>query len=173
MPTPFHDDEDSPGLRSYILELQRVSTRLRVVGILTFAFLLLSAGLTVTLLAGDGELFRARLWLIIAQALLSVLTLLSVVFFESTRRHGDALSRVLSDEYQGYFVRTKSRERGEPAETPPNTRVFTNLRFAVSEFASTSELPLAPGRYGPGLYGVLVVALMITSVVGSVRYGFV
>lgn len=83
--------------------------------------------------------------------------LLLVADYERQKRQGELLFQELSDELQ-WYVRFDEASHSGVAEHRPSLGVRLSLR----KFASSADLPIVPGRYGPAAYaGVTLVFLVV------------
>ncbi len=86
--------------------------------------------------------------LVVAQAGFFVMGSLCVILFERRRKDGDAAFQELSNLLQG--------------ETFDQEGVL-EIRVELRRFASASDLPLVPGKAGPGVYALIDLVLLVAS----------
>lgn len=87
--------------------------------------------------------------LLAIQAGLFTMALISVILFERARKDGDGAFQELSNLFQG-----------EPVSVDEGLAMRVELR----RFAAASDLPLVPGKVGPGIYAAANLALLIASI---------
>jgi hypothetical protein len=87
---------------------------------------------------------------------LTVAALLLVILFEQNRKYGEALYQELGDELKWS---TASQEQTISELT--RMRAKDSVKTALRLFSSSIDLPLFPGRVGPGIYAVINVALAV------------
>lgn len=93
--------------------------------------------------------------------------LVAVVLFENLRKRGDVLFEEISDEFlwNAGSRSTESRVPSHPEERPPfNTRLY------LRSYTRTADLPLFPGRIGPGLYAVVNLLTMVAAFLFRVMF---
>jgi hypothetical protein len=81
---------------------------------------------------------------------ITALTILWIVLYEAMRKRGETLFEEVSDELQ-WNVRKESQAKYPPADDRP----MLNARIALRSFARATDLPLVPGKYGPGFYATI------------------
>jgi hypothetical protein len=134
--------------------LERVTRRLRYLGILivilTFTCLLFSALITngVFYIGNDG--FYVPIYFLYIPFFSS---LLSIIFYETYRKHGDALFEEISDELQWHIDGSKT---AAISEKKPRLQ----SRIILRNYARTTDLILIPGKYGPAMYALINIAIL-------------
>jgi hypothetical protein len=104
-------------------------------------------------------LFVIFLTLLISSA---VTAFFSTVLYEACRRRGDVLFEEISDELQWRIppqapTGLKSRIDSSVAAMRPHL----NVRITLRTYAKTTDLPLFPGKFGPGLYFIYNVIVLV------------
>lgn len=149
-----------------LLSLREIRHSLRFSGVQLVYFTLATVAFSVVL--GVGIYFRLNLlWVKIFLLLLAGSVTASVVFaimFESVKKRGDAVFKELSDELQWHVRFEKVRDPFPPA-SPPESRPGLSTRVALREFALSTDLPLIPGRYGPGIYVAINLIILLSTIV--------
>ena len=158
-----HPDAD-PGqgvsLYNELYRLDHISLRLRLIGRAVALLSLLNLGS----LAFLGLYRSSRIILPISVIYGDLMTMLllatgvglaftCLIMFESLKKQGDALFEEISDELQWSISSKSEGDRGvpSPANPPANQRPDLKVRIALRSFARTTDLPLAPGQFGPHL----------------------
>ena len=107
--------------------------------------------------ASEGPVAPASSMIGFFSVLVGLAVLFAIINFESSRKQGNALFEEISDELQWLPVK-KETESNLP-EYRPNIEV----RLILRSFVQCVDLPLIPGRFGPILYVIINVILMITA----------
>jgi hypothetical protein len=115
--------------------------------------------LVVTLITAFPSSFRLDIVaLVMTGVLLAGSVFVTVVVHENLRKTGDALFEEISDELQRRFKRrTVSDKPSVSGEPSP----YLAARITLRSFSSTADLPLVPGKFGPGLYAFVSVVQLI------------
>jgi hypothetical protein len=136
-------------LRGGLSDLRYITRRLQRFGLIALVFTLLNFGALILSLSlrylpvGFLTSILLAFYLPIFATLVSIV---SVVRYDSLRKRGDALFEEISDELQ-WNVRNDLNLKPTMAERP-----MLNARVALRSFARATDLPLIPGKYGPGIY---------------------
>lgn len=85
-------------------------------------------------------------------------SLLLLLCYDRLRKKGDVIFEEISDEFQWYIRKGNyvNVKEGTPQEGPA-----LRARVLLRTFATTANLPLAPGKYGPGIYFLINAGLAI------------
>lgn len=94
--------------------------------------------------------FKAEPSLLLTQAIFFLMGTLAVILFERNRKDGDAAFQELSNLFQS---------------EPPDGGELLAARVELRRFAAASDLPLVPGKAGPGVYALVGLILLIASMV--------
>lgn len=141
--------------------LRALRRRLGRVGALAF----IATALHVVVLVVTYLRLLYFMWAVLASLALLVGAAAAALWFETLRKRGDALYDEISDEVQWHIGRAYLSSADQPAVDMP--RPPLRYRVELRSFAKASDLPLAPGRYGPALYVALNVALVVLLVIRS------
>jgi hypothetical protein len=150
--------EAEDGFVHYMGELRQSSFVLRVLGVA------LSLGTAIAILWAPSAIAPEKssyssddflIWAFLVGG--NVLLALS---FESFRKRGNALFEELSDEFQWHLGSEKKLFDKIGPTRPP-----IELRVTLRSFLSATDLPLAPGRFGPLIYTIINVILFVLGAV--------
>jgi hypothetical protein len=86
---------------------------------------------------------------------ITLLVLGLVVQHERRRKTGDALFEVISDEFQFGLQKKMRRPSGS------KRRPYLDARIVLREYSGAADLPLVPGKFGPGIYALLNIAFLV------------
>lgn len=151
-----------------LLDLQVLTRRLRFIAALVplSSAIALAFWITTIALVALNPNFYA--WVVAAwvsgSGLTSLVPIALSVIFDNLRRRGDIAFSEISDglEWEARLAGTTHSYR---VSQPGTVRAALRPeRLALREFARASELPLAPGRYGPALYVGLNVLNLLAGV---------
>jgi hypothetical protein len=159
---PARDDQSrGPFFRS-LDHLDVITARLHRLGTIAFVSTVLNVIAVVATFATYNELwFGLSRTLVGVELWLALIALLAVAVFESTRKRGDVMFEEISDEVQWRVAQDRPQKGLEPS-SHPDKRPSLEMRIALRSFASATDLPLIPGRYGPAAYAVGNVLLALT-----------
>lgn len=108
--------------------------------------------LVLVILARAGLIFRyyyeAASSLLLPQATIFLMGTFAVILFERSRKDGDGAFQELSNLFQS---------------EPPDGGELLAVRVELRRFAAASDLPLVPGKAGPGVYALVGLALLVAS----------
>lgn len=153
------NDELDDELDQAVGGLRMLRRRLGRIGVVTFVATALHV--VVLLLRFVGLLYF--LWAVLASLSLFVVASATALWFETLRRRGDALYDEISDEVQWHIGREYASSINQPVSEAP--RPPLRYRIELRSFAKASDLPLAPGRFGPAVYVALNVTLVVLLVI--------
>lgn len=157
-----HQDRagDSLGLDEAVSSLSRITRRLDAHArqVLLLTLLNLATLALVSLWANGALSLGNRVVATVGPVVLGVVTLLNIAMFDIARRRGSMLYEEISEEMQW-----RLRER-ITADEPADARPPLYVRLALREFASSSELPLMPGRAGVTIVAILNIFLAVVAV---------
>jgi hypothetical protein len=148
-------DAERSRMTQALVRLEYLTQRLRMYGQIL-------AVLTTVTVAGSIALAFYRVFnviLVVFETTLGVIAvsafqaLILAALFESRRKEGDVLFKELSDEFQWYI--RFGRDKKAANDAAPDHRPGLEARLALRSFAQGSDLPLAPGAYGPLLYALI------------------
>jgi hypothetical protein len=146
-------------LRGSLSDLRFISRRLQRYGfialiftVLNFASLILNLSLRFLPLGTLTAIFFA----FYLPLIVTVTALVAIVRYDSLRKRGDALFEEISDELQWNV-------RQNLTETIARERPELNARVALRSFARATDLPLIPGKYGPGIYATINFVILFLS----------
>jgi hypothetical protein len=146
-------------LRGSLSDLRFISKRLQRYGfialiftVVNFASLILTLSLRFLPLGTLTTIFFAFYLPLIA----TVTALVAIVRYDNLRKRGDALFEEISDELQWNV-------RQNLTETIARERPELNARVALRSFARATDLPLIPGKYGPGIYATINFVILFLS----------
>lgn len=88
--------------------------------------------------------------------LLVFMNLISLIRYERLHKRGDTLFEEISDELNWYLREPPAEKSSVANRTPPIT-----VRVVLRSYTRTTDLPLIPGRFGPGIYGLVNIAVMV------------
>lgn len=143
--------------------LGKIGRDLRLSGVLlvlvTLATVVVSLMLTATnflhiIFVPRGIAFLLEVGTLLLSAVLAIR-------FESFKKRGDVLFKELSDELQWHVRFETGSDPFGKDRPPPESRPGLNTRVVLREFAQSTDLPLIPGRYGPGLYVAINLMIMV------------
>jgi hypothetical protein len=147
-------------LRGSLSDLRYITLRLHHFGfvaliftVLNFASLILSLSLRYLPVGFFTGVFLAFYLPILA----TLLAMVGIVRYDTLRKRGDALFEEISDELQ-WNIRIESKQELTMAERPE-----LNARVALRSFARATDLPLVPGKYGPGIYATINFLMLLLS----------
>lgn len=154
---------NSKDLEQSLAYLEKISNRLRFYGSLTLIFTILNFASQIfsfyvryTYIPGYLVIF----FIIYLPIILSLIAVIVIVRYESLRKRGDALFEEISDELQ-WNVRQK--ESGKMPLAPE--RPMLKARITLRSFARATDIPLVPGKYGPGIYTTINLFLLLLGLV--------
>lgn len=143
----LEDLRDSLGdLRTITRLLQRYAFLALVFTILNFGALIVSVCFRFFSFSGILNTASRFIIEIYVPILLTLTAVLTIVRYEILRKRGDALFEEISDELQWNIKRAVSTTEERPMLT---------ARVALRSFARATDLPLIPGKFGPGLYATI------------------
>ena len=136
--------------------------RLRVTGVSVVCATLLDVALAVDFAISAARRAKSTLDLsfsIVEIAAIAAVAILLVVVHEFLRKRGDAVFEEVSDELQWDTTgRRKTTEAGYAGSRP-----LLDARITLRSFASSSDLPLVPGKLGPAFYATLNILVLLVS----------
>lgn len=140
-------------LRPYSRSLERLAVRLRFLGLGLATGTLLGMLFCPIVIRSpksfsENENFLLWMWLL-------GINLFVAIIFDVSRRKGASVFEEISDEFQWSLSSRKvvTKELGV-------ARQPLELRMATRSFLVASELPLAPGRFGPTIYALFNIGLL-------------
>jgi hypothetical protein len=139
-------------LRFITLQLQRYGFIALIFTVLNFASLILTLSLRYLPFGQLTLIFFAFYLPLIA----TITALVAIVRYDTLRKRGDALFEEISDELQWNIRRNAT-------ETIARERPELNARVALRSFARATDLPLIPGKYGPGIYATINFVVLFLS----------
>jgi hypothetical protein len=146
-------DNDNGELDSGLRQLERISGRLRLLGLIIILLTALNYGaLAFTMLGfalhGSASLVTFLLMYAVSS---SIAVFITIFTYESQRKQGDTLFEEISDELQ-WHIRQK-----HPGVQPviPDDRPSLSARVILRAFARSTDLPFVPGKFGPTVYAVV------------------
>ena len=166
-------DQKSPSsLEAQLNQLNRISVRLRHLGMMAFIFTPASlVSLVATLFVRwSFNGFSAMLAMNILSLILIVSALVAAVMFEINRKEGDALFEEISDELQWEEQLMRYYQKLADAE-PTEGRPFADVKIILRSFARAADLPIIPGKFGPAVY-VAASLIMLLIQLWLYRYYF-
>lgn len=118
----------------------------------------------------DSSVIRANVQnaqnLLIIAFSFALLGLLASLAFELVRKRGEVLFEELSDEYQ-WHIQRNYMARSVDKEPGPIAKPELDIRISLRDFAKNADLLLVPGKFGPAIYALWNVALMVSAIVFS------
>ncbi len=140
-------------------KLRRISSGLRLNGLLTFLATLTNLAVTAFLLSRYATAWDNALLLVVpfrlVPLLAGLLAILCVALYEYLLRQGNILFDEISDELEWNVKGSHLSEGGALTEKRPDLKVRMILRM----FSRANDLPLFPGAYGPAIYVLLNLGL--------------
>ena len=137
-------------IEQYLTSLQKTTLNLRVLGlqILLLTVLNLSGVLAMT-----SHIFQNQRGVLLTSTdILIGVIVLSAAFHDAMRRRGDVLFEEVSNELH-WGGKESSDVTG--SEAKHSDRPTLDARITLRSFAYASDLPLIPGKFGPGIYIVV------------------
>jgi hypothetical protein len=139
-------------LKGSLGDLRHITRLLQRYGFFALVFTVLN--FAALILASSARYFQLTyisfvLLVVYLPISLTLIAVICIIRYESLRKRGDALFEEISDELQ-WNVRTESKANPHTSDRPN-----LNARVALRSFARATDLPLIPGRYGPGIYATI------------------
>lgn len=161
----FYDSnlKERENVEFFIDRLRYVTASLRMLGLLA----LLMTIVNVTTVALYTELYWRNVALMQLSVTLTVILVL--IFHEFKKKLGDTLFEEISDEMQWYLVKDRKEmlKKSDKEETPP-----ISARIQLREYVKTSDLPIIPGKFGPGVYVLINFIILAGGVTFNYFLGF-
>ena len=151
--SPSRGPRTNPATRA-VERLNSILSRLWLDGLVVVGATLLQ--LIIVLMIRFPLGFKPEFVTTVVSMVLAGAVLVTVVHHEYLRRLGDALFEEISDEFQRPMMKSVPEE--SEFGPPPND---LDARVALRSFSSTADLPLIPGKFGPGIYALINIGLLI------------
>lgn len=159
---PLDDLRGSLGdLRFITRQLQRYGFIALISTVVNFASLILSLSLRFLPVGFHISIFIA----FYLPLIVTVTAVMAIVRYDTLRKRGDALFEEISDELQWNVHQSVT-------ETIARERPELNARVALRSFARATDLPLIPGRYGPGIYATINFLILFLSYYLVIKFRF-
>jgi len=163
------------GLTSH---LDRISSALRILGVLTLLLTLCGLGALVgqvissaligqsnqigaTQASTEGTIFYRQYlsyWWLVGILIVFTFTLAILGTSDLLRRRADAIFQEVSNTFQGV-------EKGTSLGLELQSELMTRARISLRSFASSADPPLIRGRYGAGIYALANVIIVLIAVI--------
>lgn len=100
-------------------------------------------------------------------SLLGVTVLVAALRFDQLRREGETLFEVISDE-----LHAKTDSNYSDSEREQGKQISIWAKYVLREFSRNSDVPLIPGKFGPGILCLvnLLLAFLLTGPFHFARY---
>jgi hypothetical protein len=146
-------------------ELERVTRALERWGM---AALLLTVSLVIATAGGSMIIqekfqsfptgFTPRVTFVLIASTFAFLNIVILIGYERLHKRGDTLFDEISDELSWFTQPSRGQPSVGPAPvaTPP-----IDVRVALRSFTRNADLPLVAGRFGPAVYGLVNLLIMI------------
>jgi hypothetical protein len=132
-------------------DLRYITRQLQRFGLVALTFTVLNFASLILCLSLRFLPIRGFTYIVLAfylPILTTVIAIFGIVRYDLLRKRGDALFEEISDELQWNI-------RKNLAAPTTTDRPELNARVALRSFARATDLPLVPGKYGPGIYGTI------------------
>jgi len=155
--------------------LEGINFRLRQIGLFASLFtfsnlLLIFASLSLSSIGYFNTLRRVGLIMIA----ITTVALALVTVHEYMRKMGDTLFEEINDDLQRgirvsiqsssiHSKTVKSRAAKRPSKQPVRKNFPVEAKYVLKGFARAADLPLIPGKFGPGVYALINIALLLAS----------
>ena len=147
-------DHDSPGKPS-LMFLRRIKNSLRILGVIISLATLLHVSLLLLLIfIFKGGRIKEE-W-VFGYLFIAFIIFVCIIFYENLRKKGEAIFEEISDELH-WFIAYREKEPNNISQKRPEFEIRVLLR----SFAKTTDLPLIPGKFGPAIYMVINIAIII------------
>lgn len=138
------------GIDDYLMDLHRTTLNLRVLGLQILSLSVLNLCGFIAM----AGIFADRAVLFVCITVLTGTIILCAAFHDAMRRHGEVLFEEVSDELQWQRTEAKNRPR-RLGEMQQGDRPTLDARVTLRSFSYVADLPLVPGKFGPGIYVAL------------------
>ena len=141
--------------------MRRAGKRLTFVSVLLLSVTCFHTLILAMLSSGLG--FLARDGYMLLSAILTMAVFFGAIFFDSTRKHGKSYFDEMSGALHGHTSRF--------IEGGKKNHELLRVRVQVSQYFNTTDIPLVPGKFGPGI--VLIFNLILMGLIvlqASYRY---
>ena len=158
--------EQKDSLDTSLRRLDRLGAKLSKLGLQILTASIVNVG-CLALLYMHSVL--SAFWLAGVSVVVGGFTLVFSAVYDLAKREGDALFEEISDELQWKIASAShsevySRVEIDEIDQHAKARPELNARVVLRTFASSTELPLIPGRYGAALYVAINIFISFSAI---------